>query len=92
MLAAYHQQGAPSSQGMSSAGVFSTCVVMLCSFDAEDCPSTQVLGPVSSHSRLLSALPEHVLQNLQDYPIAMENHQAGAASVRAHLGTTDHCV
>lgn len=55
---------------------------ILGSFDAEDAPAPLLYTDEARGSHLLKSLPADVVQNLQDKPIAMENHVAGEAAVR----------
>lgn len=52
-------------------------VSVLGKFDAEDLPSPLIYTPLASSSRMLSHLPLHVADALQQLPVAMENHMSG---------------
>lgn len=57
--------------------VLSRNYTILGSFDAEDAPAPLLYTDEARGSHLLKSLPADVVQNLQDKPIAMENHVAG---------------
>ncbi len=62
--------------------VLSHNYTILGSFDAEDAPAPLLYTDEARSSHLLKSLPADVVQNLQDKPIAMENHVAGGAAAR----------
>ena len=46
-------------------------------FDSEDNPSRLILTEAAETSRLFESMPAHVLDNLQNESLAMENHHWG---------------
>ena len=66
-------------------------------FDAEDAAAPLLYTSEASGSFFLNALPPLVVRNLQDWPIAMENHQSGLSmkargGARVLLGRAVFCA
>ena len=49
------------------------------SFNSNDNPAALLLTPDAQDSHFFNSMPARVVANLQKSPIAMENHQQGAA-------------
>lgn len=51
---------------------------ILSEMDAEDAPAPLLYTQEAQHSPFLNALPPHIVTNLQNQALAMENHMHGA--------------
>ncbi|GFR43452.1 hypothetical protein Agub_g4535 [Astrephomene gubernaculifera] len=57
--------------------ILSSNYTLLSSYDAEDAPAPLLFTNEAKDSHLLRSLPADVVADLQNKPIAMENHQSG---------------
>lgn len=61
--------------------IFSKNYTLLTKFNAEDAPAPLFYTDEATNSHFIKSLPADVVYNLQNYPIAMENHMNGLSMV-----------
>lgn len=59
--------------------IFSGNTTILGNFNASNAPAELLFTAEADSSYFFAALPPHVVRNLQDKPIAMENHEGGVS-------------
>lgn len=60
---------------------------VLSDMDAENAPAPLLYTDQADSSDWLQALPPHLVRNLQDQPLAMENHMHGEGPGRGYKGS-----